>query len=228
MSEWWTYRLSDFLLFSPQTYYRLFELYNAAIWPAQIVALAGGVALLVLLRIPAAWSGRTTAAILAASWLWTAFSYLRRHYDSINWAAEYFLIAFVAEAALLLALAVTRTQTRPAAERGWRFRIGFGIAAFAILLQPWIGPLLPGHDWRQAEFFGLTPDSTAAATLGVLLASQQMRWTLLILPLVWCLLGGATLWVMHMPHAFMLPLIGATVLIAAAFPALRKGKHPVA
>ena len=42
MSEWWTYHLSDFLLFSPRTYYRLFELYNAAIWPAQIVALGAG------------------------------------------------------------------------------------------------------------------------------------------------------------------------------------------
>ena len=36
MSEWWTYTLSDFLLFSPRTYYRLFELYNDEIWPAQI------------------------------------------------------------------------------------------------------------------------------------------------------------------------------------------------
>ena len=25
MTEWWTYRLSDFLLFAPDTYRRLFE-----------------------------------------------------------------------------------------------------------------------------------------------------------------------------------------------------------
>jgi hypothetical protein len=36
MSEWWTYRLSDILPFSAQTYFRLFELHNAAVWPAQI------------------------------------------------------------------------------------------------------------------------------------------------------------------------------------------------
>jgi len=42
MSEWWTYRLSDLLLFSPRTYYRLFELYNAAIWPAQVLAVVIG------------------------------------------------------------------------------------------------------------------------------------------------------------------------------------------
>ena len=45
MSEWWTYRLYDFLLFTPRTYYRLFELYNAAVWPAQIAAIALGLGL---------------------------------------------------------------------------------------------------------------------------------------------------------------------------------------
>ena len=42
MSEWWTYRLSDFLMFSPRTYYRLFELYNAEVWPGHWVGLSVG------------------------------------------------------------------------------------------------------------------------------------------------------------------------------------------
>ena len=29
----WSYRLSDFLLFSPRVYWRMFELHNAALWP---------------------------------------------------------------------------------------------------------------------------------------------------------------------------------------------------
>ena len=33
MSEWWTYTLSDFLLFSPRTYHRLFELHNVVMTP---------------------------------------------------------------------------------------------------------------------------------------------------------------------------------------------------
>jgi hypothetical protein len=46
MSEWWTYSLSDLLMFSARTYYRLFELYNLAIWPAQLLAGTLGVAIL--------------------------------------------------------------------------------------------------------------------------------------------------------------------------------------
>ena len=37
MSEWWTYRPSDFLMFAPRTYWRLFELHNEAWWPAQAI-----------------------------------------------------------------------------------------------------------------------------------------------------------------------------------------------
>ena len=58
MSEWWTYSLSDFLLFSPRTYYRLFELYNREIWPAQMAALVLGAGIVALLGRGEAAAGR--------------------------------------------------------------------------------------------------------------------------------------------------------------------------
>ena len=51
MTEWWTYRPSDFLMFAPRTYWRLFELHNEAWWPAQaLLLLAGSAALAWLAR----------------------------------------------------------------------------------------------------------------------------------------------------------------------------------
>ena len=76
MTEWWTYSFADFLLFSPRTYYRLFELYNAAVWPGQILAIVLGFLIVLLLiseRRP--WRGRVIASILAAGWLWVAWAY---------------------------------------------------------------------------------------------------------------------------------------------------------
>ena len=102
MSEWWTYSPSDFLLFSPRIYYRLFELYNLAVWPWQIAALALGVGVLALWLRGGSWRGRAIAGILAVCWLWVAWAYLLVRYDTINWAASYFAIGFVIEAALLL------------------------------------------------------------------------------------------------------------------------------
>src|SRR3954467_3726807 len=100
MSEWWTYSLTSFLLFSPRTYYRLFELTNAEVWPAQVIALAGGAAILGLILGPLRWSGRAVAAILVAVWLFVAWAYLLQRYDPINWAAGYFAIGFALQAAL--------------------------------------------------------------------------------------------------------------------------------
>jgi len=69
MSEWWTYRLTSFLLFSPRTYYRTIELYNLAIWPAQLAGMAIGVAIVVLLMTSIGQRGRIIAALLAAVFL---------------------------------------------------------------------------------------------------------------------------------------------------------------
>jgi hypothetical protein len=53
MSEWWTYRPEDFLLFSPRVYWRMFELHNAAFWPLHFATLAAGLTInLLVLRSP--------------------------------------------------------------------------------------------------------------------------------------------------------------------------------
>src|SRR5918995_6358825 len=102
MSDWWTYSLSDFLLFSPRTYYRLLELYNIATWPTQLAALALGAVILGMLKTRAAWQGRIIMAVLALLWLWVAWAYFLERYETINWAASYFATGFAAEAALLV------------------------------------------------------------------------------------------------------------------------------
>ena len=66
MPEWWTYSLTDFLLFSPDTYWRLFERYNEAIWPLQIGAAALGLALFALVLRRPAVADRRRAAVTRA------------------------------------------------------------------------------------------------------------------------------------------------------------------
>jgi uncharacterized protein DUF6064 len=212
-SEWWTYTLRDFLLFSPRTYYRLFEIYNAAIWPAQIVALCLGLAVWALLRRATAAHGRGIAAILAGCWLWVAIAFHAHRYATINPAAVYFAAAFGLEAALLIWIGIVRGRLsfkRPAEPAS---RAGFWIFLFALAIEPIIGPLLH-RGWRQVEIFGVAPDPTAVATLGLLLlASGRGRWALFIVPAIWCAITSATLFAMKAPDAGIPPL--AAVLAVA-------------
>ncbi len=207
MSEWWTYSLSDFLLFSPRTYYRLFELYNADIWPAQIVALALGFAILASVRRPRGRQGRVVAAILAVCWIWVAWAFHLNRYATINWAATYFAAAFAFEALLLIWIGVIRNALAFEPVVSVTHRIALGVFLFGLAVQPLIGRLA-GREWTQVEIFGVAPDPTVTGTLGILLlASGRMYWELLVIPLVWCALSGAVAWTMKSPDALLMPLV---------------------
>ena len=223
MAEWLTYSLSDLLLFAPATYYRLFELYNLALWPAQIVALALGAAVLVLARRGGEREGRALAAILAACWLWVVWAWFMERYATINWAAGYFAAGFAVEALLLLWTGTVRGRLLFRAGRDAIGRLGAAIFVFALAAQPLIGPLLAGRPWTQAEVFGMAPDPTAVATLGILLtAPGAAALGLMIIPLLWCAIGGATLWTMESPDALVLPTAAALALLLSAWKALSR------
>jgi hypothetical protein len=211
MSEWWSYSLSDLLMFSARTYYRLFELYNLAIWPAQLLAAAAGLALLLCVARPSAAAGRIAPAMLAACWLWVAWAYHAERYAQINLAANYFAIGFALEALLLLWFGTVRGELALARVRGGAGRAALGLLLFALLAYPLLAPA-SGRAWRQFEMFGVAPDPTALATLALLLVSSRVPWLLLLIPLLWCAISGATLWTMGAPDAWVVLLGGAVAL----------------
>jgi hypothetical protein len=221
MSEWWTYTLSDIQSFSLQTWYRLFERYNTAIWPAEIAALALGLAILALLRRPDVRLGRIIAAILGVCWLWIAIAFFAMRYAKLAWVAVYFAWGFGLEAALLLWTGIVRGglafERRPA---------GLGVFLLALVVAPLIGPLL-GREWRQVEVFGAAPDPTAVGTLGILLlATGRPRWELIALPAVWCAISGASLAAMNAPAAWIMPAAAVLIVILAAWrPFARRRKN---
>jgi len=218
MSEWWTYSLTNFLLFSPRTYYRLFELTNADVWPLQLVTLAlGAVATFLILR-PSAWSSRIFPAILAALWLFVAWAFLLERYDTINWTARYVAIAFVLQAALLIWTGVIRDRL-VLSTRDLSSKIGLALLFYALAIHPLIAPLT-GRPITQAEIFGLAPDPTAMATLGILLAADPPPLHLFAIPVLWCLITGLTLWTMESPEAPAAPLLGLIAVGLATSKAL--------
>lgn len=216
MPEWWTYTLSDLQSFSLETYYRLFERYNAAIWPGQIVALALGAAIGAFLRRGVEpRRGRLIAAILAAYWLWIAIAFHATRYATIHRGAVYFAWAFGLEALILLWAGVLRGGLTFERRRNAVGRAGLAIFLFAVLVQPLIG-LLFGRGWAQIEIFGVAPDPTAVGTLGILLfAAGRLRWELIAVPALWCAFSGATLLAMGTPAGWVMLAAGAVFLMGS-------------
>lgn len=200
MSEWWSYRPSDFLMFSPRSYWRLVELYNRDVWPAQLVALAAGLLALWLAASRRDGAGRLLTALLAAAWLWVGWAFHWQRYAAINWAAPYFALAFAVQAILLVGLGVLRRDAQTRATAGLRQSLGWLLATAGVVLYP-LARLLAGFPWPQLEVFGLSPEPTALASLGLLLASgyppsRSGRWMLCIIPTLSLLVGGVTLWLL--------------------------------
>ncbi len=224
MPEWWTYSLSDFLLFSPRTYYRLLERHNLAVWPAQLLALALGGAIAGLVNRPTAARSRAVAGILALLWAWVGWTFVLGRYATINWAASHFAWLFAAEALLLGWLAAATRRVRFGRRRDAAAIVGAALFAASVALYPVLAPAL-GRGWAQSEIFGIATDPTALGTLGLLLMAEGPSGphrALLAAPLVWCLLGGATLLAMGSPEAWILlpaALLAPAVSIAGARPA---------
>jgi hypothetical protein len=196
MSEWWTYSLSDFLMFSPEIYWRLVARYNREVWPLQALALAAGSGLIWLAIGPRAGARRITAVVLAAAWLWTGWAFAWQRYASINWAAQYLAVAFAIEAVGLLAAAVLDASHGSVPARPVARKIGLAAAAGGVLLYPLVG-LLSGRPIMEAELFGLMPDPTALTTLGLLFAlGMRHRGWLALIPALSLLAGLLTLWTM--------------------------------
>lgn len=197
MSEWSTYGLSDFLMFSPQAYWRLVARYNAAWWPAQGLALALSLALPVLLRSPSSAAMRAMLLLLALAWAWTGWAFQWQRYAEIFLGAPWLASASAAQALLLLVAALLPVgASRPVP--AWLRAVGWGLIAITLAF-PLLAPLR-GRGWSEAEVFGFMPDPTALATLGVLLATTQLpawrRIVLAVIPLASLLLGSATRWLL--------------------------------
>lgn len=227
MSEWWTYRPSDFLMFAPDTYWRQFELHNEALWPypalAGLLALAWAVALQAAperRRLPLLRGGLVA---LAAMLPFVAWAFLWQRYAEINWAAQGFAVGFAGASAALLTLAVWPSLAPTDHRRGWR--VGLGLVLWAALVHPLL-PLLASAPLAQAEWLGAAPDPTVLATLGLLLCVQTNssgvgvragRWLLVLLrtlALGWCAISTATLWTMGSAQGWVMATLAALGLWA--------------
>ena len=196
MSEWWTYTLGDFLMFSPATYWRLVESYNRDVWPTQLVGLIAGFAACGLTLSRRCSAARVQALLLAAAFLWVGWAFFWQRYATINWAANYFAFAFWAQAALLVVLALLPARSGIKASTV-AAKVGWCLALAGLLIYP-LGSAWSGKTWSQIEVFGVSPEPTAFVCLGLLLARPiqtppLFRWVLAIIPSASLLVSAATL-----------------------------------
>lgn len=211
-----SYSFSDLLMFSPASYFRLFELANSGLWPGQLLLIAAAAWLWWQMRRPQPHAAPMVALLLAVIWALVAGWFLYRQYAQINLAASWFALAFALQALLLLGFSLSRRYRRDVFDRRpvRGLHPGLLLFAYAVLVHPLVG-VLAGRSWTGMEVFGVAPDATALATLGILLTGYRaITWPLLVIPLAWCVVSALTYLAMGYAHGIV-PLVLAVAALAA-------------
>jgi hypothetical protein len=219
MADWSSYTLSDFLLFSPRTYERLFVLVNQDVWPAQLASLAYGAALMLMIVRGNPLAARAALAGLALAWLFVCGVFFLGRYQAINWLGGSFagLAALQAVGLALLAIfdrrgLLTRRQAPLAHDTG------IALLVLGLLVYPLLEPLL-GRSLAGAQVFAVAADPTAVASLGLAaLLKARTKWLAMFLPALWCVFTGLTLWTLERFDFFVPPAAAAIALIGAVWP----------
>lgn len=223
MDEWWTYRPSDFLMFSPSIYWRLFESLNRFGWPLALLAVTV-VSVIWAARRRAHTKGaeetgsvRLAALLLAGCCLLVAWAYFWQRFTPIYSAAPVFAALFALKAAGWVLLAASPGVRW--APRGLGSEIGVWLAGWALIGHPLLA-LVFGRPLWQAEWFGLAPDPTVLGGLALLLMvdTTQLRTSRLIgralwvVSLSWCAISSLSLWTLGERQGLVLLTLGLLAL----------------
>jgi hypothetical protein len=205
------------LPFTVSEFLGVFERYNQAIWPAQIIAYLAGLGIVALIAARSGYAGRIGAVLLAAMWLANGVGYHLGYFSEINRAALLFGGLFVVQAAL--------TAWYGVVERRLEFELGADAAswtagalvAYAMLAYPLLNYAF-GHVYPAAPAFGVAPCPTTIFTLGVLLLARPSApaW-LFAIPLAWSAVGGSAAVLLGMREDFGLVAAGIATLAALVF-----------
>lgn len=205
------------LPFSVEQFLQVFEEYNLAVWPAQIVAYVLGAMAVAFAIVRRRGLDRAVSGVLAFFWFFMGAVYHIGFFSPINKAAYVFGSVFIMQGLLFTVFGVWKNQLVFAFKPGLLSVVGALLIAYAMVVYPLIGAAA-GHGWPHSPSFGIAPCPGTIFTFGLLLwtASRVPIW-LLVIPALWSVVGfvaAIKLGVVEDVGLLVSGVLGATLLVA--------------
>lgn len=214
IGDWLDYDLADLLLFSPQVYERMIVLLNTDTWPLHVVTIVTGLAGATAIATGTVRLLRLAMVLTGIYWYAIAWFFFLTRYAEINWAAPWMAGVFIAQGTFLVVCGTSASLGRPLPLRARLTAcglVGIGVLAIpALALGSSVG-------WHGAEIFGIAPDPTAIATLGLVLPLDgRRRGVAMVIPLLWCLVTGVILHTLGVSTWWIAACLAPILALAAA------------
>ncbi len=178
------------LPFTAEQFFSVFERYNIAVWPAQVILNLLGLGAIAFAARKIRPSDRIISLILSLLWLWTAVIYHYTFFSSINPAANIFALLCLLQGMLFLWFGVFRNRLVFTLPHGAYGVTGGLLLLYALVIYPLLGQAL-GHAYPRSPSFGL-PCPTTIFTFGLLLwSARSLPKVILFIPFLWSLIGSS-------------------------------------
>ena len=204
--------------FTIDEFLNLFERYNNAVWPGQLLIYLAGLTAIALAFRRGRVASKLISLILAGLWLWMGVVYHLIFFSTINKAAQLFGALFIVQALIFIFAGVLNSRLL----FGFRYDVqgilGAVLITYALVGYP-IAGMFFGHVYPAAPTFGV-PCPTTIFTFGLLLgAGINTRFYIFVIPMLWSLMGLWAAVSLGMPEDLGL----AVSALAAAWTMLRAG-----
>jgi hypothetical protein len=176
------------LPFTSEDFLKVFEMYNQAIFPVQIVFNLLALLAIYAIVVGKQWTDKVVCAFLSFLWIWMGIMYHIVFFTAINKAAYLFGTLFIVEGCLILWQGVFRNKLSFHLSKNTYGILGFFLMLFALLIYPVLSYSL-GHVYPANPTFGL-PCPTTIFTFGVFLTTRKrIPMITLLIPILWALIG---------------------------------------
>ncbi|NVJ98289.1 MAG: hypothetical protein HWE25_09060 [Alphaproteobacteria bacterium] len=207
LEDWLSYELVDFLMFSPDVYFRMVASYVQYSWPIAALYVSGLAAAL--------WwwyrqgDMRPVNIAVAVGWALPAYMFFLVRYADIMTASPGFAALFGVEVVLLgwAALRPPPAISMPS---------GLGAGGWALMCVAAAYPVVApsaGRAWDMGEPLGLMPDPIVLLTTAWFVLCGERRVLPWLAPAIWAIASGLTLHTMGEPDYWLLPILVAVAAI---------------
>ena len=201
--------------FTVDQFLKVFEQYNVAVWPAQVLLFTIGIVAICLTLSRKNDFSRIVSLNLSFFWIWMGIVYHFWFFSAINTAALVFAAFFVLQGVIFFIAGVLNQQLTFRFSSNPYGVVGSVFLVYGLVVYPVLGYWL-GHKYPAAPTFGL-PCPTTIFTFGMLLwTSLRVPLYVLVIPLAWTFLGfwaAISLGMIEDLGLLMAGLIGSMLII---------------